>query len=233
MKKKIILGGGIFLIALGVCTYFLVEKFSPETINKVEDAIKAPFASKVEVPNEYSKVDKNNNGIPDPIDISNNATEQLNSKTKYVDAYYSGGYPPDNLGVCTDVIWRGLKSIGVDLKGLMDEDIAKNKKDYWRIEGKADKNIDFRRVPNQKVFFDKYCHKLTSEIIPEDVNNLKEWQPGDILLFLKPYQHVGIITEERDSDGVPFVIHNITPEITKGKLSWFDDYELIHYRWRY
>lgn len=226
-KKKIIITL-ITMFVVTTATVLVLKKFKPEVAEKVE-----PFVNKIEVPEEYSRADRNNNGVPDPIDISNNLEEQLDSNTKYVDAYYVGGYPPEDEGVCTDVIWRAFSSIDINLKGLVDKDIKNNIDDYWRIEDKADPHIDFRRVPNLMVYFDKYCDTLTSEVIPENVDNLKQWQPGDIILFLEPYQHVGMVTNERDSDGVPFVVHNSRPSIKKGKLSWFSDYKLYHYRWKY
>lgn len=226
-KKKIIITLiTMFVVTTG--TVLVLKKFKPEVAEKIE-----PFVNKIEVPEEYSRADRNNNGVPDPIDISNNLEEQLDSNTKYVDAYYVGGYPPEDEGVCTDVIWRAFSSIDINLKDLVDKDIKNNIDDYWRIEDKADPHIDFRRVPNLMVYFDKYCETLTSEVIPENVDNLKQWQPGDIILFLEPYQHVGMVTNERDSDGVPFVVHNSRPSIKKGKLSWFSDYKLYHYRWKY
>ncbi|WP_236884447.1 DUF1287 domain-containing protein [Clostridium baratii] len=227
IKKKVIITI-ITLIVVAIATVLILSKFKPEVVEKIESPVK-----KIEVPEEYSRADRNKNGVPDPIDISNNLEEQLNSKTKYIDAYYVGGYPPEDEGVCTDVIWRALSSIDINLKDLIDKDIKNNINDYWRIEDKADPHIDFRRVPNLMVFFDKYCETLTSEVIPENVDNLKQWQPGDIILFLEPYQHVGMVTAERDSDGVPFVVHNSRPSIKKGKVSWFSDYKLYHYRWKY
>lgn len=226
-KKKVI----IALIIIGIIIQvpiFVLKKYNPEVIDKIE-----PLVNGIQVPEEYSRVDRNNNGVPDPIDISNNLEEQLKSGTEYVDEYYVGGYPPEGEGVCTDVIWRGFSSVNINLKELLDKDIKNNIKDYWRIEDKPDPNIDFRRVPNLMVFFEKYCDTLTNEVIPEDVENLKQWQPGDIILFLEPYQHIGMVTKERDNDGVPFVVHNSRPSIKKGKLSWFSDYKIYHYRWKF
>ena len=227
MKNKII----IILVTMCVVitgTVLFIINFKPDIVENIEQSV-----GKIDIPEEYSRADTNNNGVPDPIDISNNLEKQLDSNTKYVDAYYVGGYPPEDEGVCTDVIWRALSSIDINLKDLVDKDIKKNINDYWRIEDKADPHIDFRRVPNLKVYFDKYCETLTSEVIQNDVDNLKQWHPGDIILFLEPYQHVGMVTSERDSDGVPFVVHNSRPSIKKGKLSWFKDYKLYHYRWKY
>ena len=44
---------------------------------------------------------------------------------RYNGAYYDGGYPPDDIGVCTDVIWRAFKNAGYNLKDMVDNDISK------------------------------------------------------------------------------------------------------------
>lgn len=232
--KKLVITLVLSFILLTTSTILAFKNTNSNDKNTADNSNIQPTEDKnIKIPNEYSKEDKNNNGIPDPIDISNNVKVQLDKKIKYIDSYYQGGYPPDDEGVCTDVIWRAFNSIDINLKELIDKDISTNIHDYPRITGSPDPNIDFRRVPNQKSFFDKYAETLTSEIIPGDVENLKQWQPGDIILYLKPYEHVGIVTDERDADGIPWVIHNARPQMTEGKLTWFEDYELIHYRWKY
>ena len=80
-KKKIIITL-ITMFVVTTATVLVLKKFKPEVAEKVE-----PFVNKIEVPEEYSRADRNNNGVPDPIDISNNLEEQLDSNTKYVDAY--------------------------------------------------------------------------------------------------------------------------------------------------
>lgn len=231
-KKKVAIKLIILLLVL-IGVYIGFEKYVKRNIEKIEEIDLTSIIDKVEVPKEYSKVDKNNNGIADPIDISNSVKKQLDDKIKYVDEYYSGGYPPDDKGVCTDVIWRAFKSIDINLKDLVDNDIATNLNEYNRVQGKLDSNIDFRRVPNLKTYFDKNCSIETSDINLGDINNLKEWQPGDIILFLSPYEHVGIVIDERDNDGDPYVIHNARPEMVKSKLSWFNVDKMYHYRWNY
>jgi uncharacterized protein YijF (DUF1287 family) len=82
-------------------------------------------------------------------DFVQGARKDAQVKPLYKDAYYSGGYPPDNEGVCTDVIWRAFKNAGYDLKKMIDSDIKNNINDYPRIRGeRPDPNIDFRRVQN-------------------------------------------------------------------------------------
>lgn len=235
MKKifSIILVLIIFLI--GITLLLPNGNFVKTGMGIVKNETKKIFKKKVEVPEEYSKKDKNGNGIPDPIDMVKAARKEVENETVYVSNYYVGGYPPDSEGVCTDVIWRAFKGMNVDLKRLMDEDIKKNISLYPRVNGKPDPNIDFRRVPNQDVFLNRHALSLTTEVKPFDVENLKQWQPGDIIVILKPYEHVGIISNKRDSDGVPYLIHNSTPHAKEVKLTWITESTPLkaHYRWKY
>ena len=165
----------------------------------------------LDIPKISSKTDYNNNGIPDSEDILIGARKDVSNKPAYTSKYYAGGYPPDNEGVCTDVIWRALKEAGYNLKEMVDEDIKNNVKLYPRVEGVPDTNIDFRRVPNLKVFFDRKYEKLTTELIPNDIENLSEWQGGDIVIFGSPNQHIAIVSDKRNKDGIPYIIHNPGP----------------------
>ncbi|MFX3675188.1 MAG: DUF1287 domain-containing protein [Paenisporosarcina sp.] len=186
------------------------------------------------MPDNYSKVDKNNNSIADPIDVVNSARKEVEGKTLYKSAYYDGGYPPDNEGVCTDVIWRGLKGADILLKDALDADITSYQDLYPRVDGKPDPNIDFRRVPNQNVYFKRHTQSLTKELISGDIENLSEWQPGDIVVFLeKGFHHVGIVSDKRAKDGTPYFIHNIRPFAAEVKLSSFKTPIAGHYRWKY
>ena len=192
------------------------------------------YFKKLKVPNEFSKEDKNKNGIADPLDIVTTARKEVAKKTPYKSEYYVGGYPPDNEGVCTDVIWRALKGIDVDLKSLVDKDIKENIKLYSRVNNKPDPNIDFRRVPNLDIFFQRHAESVTTEIKPGDVENLKQWQPGDIVITLEPFEHIGIISDKRTKDGVPYFIHSTHPYASE-----IDHFNLKgwkikgHYRWKY
>lgn len=235
-KKVIVILVGVLVICL--MAVILVRKFQYNISNnqlssQLEETVDELPINKVEVPDESSKVDKNENGIPDPIDIVNSARKEAEQKTTYKDAYYVGGYPPDGEGVCTDVIWRGFKSVNISIKDLIDKDIKENMAQYKSIKGRPDPNIDFRRVLNQDVFFKKNCIQLTTEFKKDDINNLKEWQPGDIIVFIEGYEHIAIISDERDEDGIPYVIHNSHPCASEAKLSWFYNPIHGHYRWKY
>ncbi|MCB2291631.1 DUF1287 domain-containing protein [Clostridium sp. CS001] len=227
MKKKYILILIIVLLALTSAYIFIPYKAL------INEYIFNIFKPKFQVTEDFSKVDNNNNGVADALDVVNGANKEVLNKTKYVSNYFAGGYPPETEGVCTDVIWRGFKEANINLKDLIDEDIKNNTKLYPRVEGKPDPNIDFRRVPNQDVFFSRHCTSLTTVVKARDEENLMQWQPGDIVVFIKGYEHVGIISNKRDKNGIPYVIHNTKPHATIMKLSWFTAPIHAHYRWTF
>lgn len=148
-----------------------------------------------------SSTDYDNDGIDDYSDILQGAKIEAEKKTKYKSAYYAGGYPPDTEGVCTDMVWRALKNAGYLLKDMVDEDIKNNVDEYPRVNGKPDLNIDFRRVPNLKVYFERNQISLTTDLF-----KIEEWQQGDIVVFGN--SHIGIISDKRNKKGIPYLLHN-------------------------
>ena len=149
----------------------------------------------------YSSVDANHNGVDDYSDILKGALMDAKNHPTYDGRYWYSGYPPDNIGVCTDVIWRAFKQAGYNLRAMVDQDISKYNEEDYHLK-KPDTNIDFRRVGNLYIFFMKYAEVLTT-----DVNQIEEWQPGDIVTF-GTYKHIGIISDKRNDKGVPYLIHN-------------------------
>ena len=181
-----------------------------------------------------STSDKDGDGLNDTDDIIEGARKDVQNKSRYTDGYYSGGYPPDGVGVCTDVIWRAFRNAGYTLKDMVDEDIKNNAELYPRVAGNPDPNIDFRRIKNLRVFFDRYAIVLTTEIIPGDIENLKEWQPGDIIVFDDPLEHIAILSDQRNEYGVPLIIHNSGPHAQENDMLiyWHENLSSIvgHYR---
>jgi hypothetical protein len=180
------------------------------SITTVPSITAVPLPTPLHVPRISCVSDKDGDGISDLDDIVEGARKDADNRQVYKSEYYSGGYPPDSEGVCTDVIWRAFKNAGYNLKDMIDKDIKTNEKQYPAVEGKPDPNIDFRRVRNLIVFFRKYATKLTLEIKPYDVENLREWQGGDIITFDSP-EHIAIVSDRRRDDGVPYLIHNAGP----------------------
>ncbi len=148
-----------------------------------------------------SRVDKDGDGVDDQTDILQNAIEYIKTEPKYESRYYNSGYPDDGYGVCTDVVGYALLHSGYDLQKLVDEDIAAYPEDYNIDE--ADPKIDFRRVRNLRVFFSHTAISLTT-----DIYDIEEWQGGDIVVFEK---HIGIVSDRRNQNGVPYVIHHSNP----------------------
>lgn len=148
-----------------------------------------------------SSIDYDKDGVDDQSDILIGVRKYINTKPKYKSQYYAGGYSNDEYGVCTDVVANGLLSAGYDLMVLVNNHIENNR-ELYDIE-KIDKNIDFRRVQNLKVYFKYNAIELTM-----DVNNIKEWQGGDIVIFDR---HIGIVSDKRNINGVPFLIHHANP----------------------
>lgn len=169
-----------------------------------------------------SKIDKDEDGIDDQTDILENAKKYISTKPKYQSKYYATGYPNDEYGVCTDVVANALLNSGYDLMELVNQDIIKDKENYG-IE-KIDKNIDFRRVVNLNVYFTNTAISLTT-----DLSKIEEWQGGDIVIVKG---HIGIISNKRNSKGIPFLIHHANPYQLRYEEDILEHYDEIigHYR---
>ena len=194
MKKKILIIVTNFLIVLIIIVLCVLYRFNyiPHKKYTNED-----FNIKTYI----SKTDKDNDGIDDQTDILNNVRNYIKTNPKYKSKYYATGYPNDEYGVCTDVVAFGLKGAGYDLMNLVNEHIKSNR-NLYDIDV-IDKNIDFRRVRNLKVYLDNNAIALTN-----DINKIKEWQGGDIVVFKN---HIGIVSDKRNKKGVPFIIHHANP----------------------
>lgn len=148
-----------------------------------------------------SATDADRDGVDDQTDILQSAKEYVATKPKYKSVYYASGYPDDGHGVCTDVVAQAFLGAGYDLRKLVNEDILAHPKDYDIAE--PDDKIDFRRVRNLEVYFAHTAVQLTT-----DLDRIDEWQGGDVVIF--PH-HIGIVSDHRNRNGVPFVIHHANP----------------------
>lgn len=148
-----------------------------------------------------SPSDADLDGVDDQTDLLKSARAYLATKPAYQSRYYEGGYPDDGCGVCTDVVAQAMLGAGYDLMELVSEDIALHPADYDIDE--PDPNIDFRRVRNLAVYFQHTATALTT-----DLEEIDQWQGGDIVIFRS---HIGIVSDRRNANGVPFLLHHASP----------------------
>ena len=142
--------------------------------------------------------------------IIESAHEQV-GVTLYYDPSYSaipfpGGDVPMVRGVCTDVIIRAFRSVGVDLQLLVNQDMRKAFSAYPRNWGlsRPDPNIDHRRVANLAVFFTRH-----GQVLPISTD-AKAYRPGDIVTWRLPggLAHIGLVSD-RSTNERPLIVHNI------------------------
>lgn len=194
MKKKLLIIIGILLIAALGITVHILYRYNYIPHRQYDNA-------DFNIESYKSASDTDGDGIDDQTDILESVRQYIATNPTYKSEYYDTGYPNGKYGVCTDVVAFGLLGAGYDLMELVNNDIISNPDEY-DVEA-PDKNIDFRRVNNLKVFFRRNAISLTT-----DVHDIKEWQGGDIVIF---NQHIGIVSDKRNKNGVPFIIHHASP----------------------
>lgn len=141
------------------------------------------------------------------------AREQTREHVVYDGSYRAIAYPlgdvPKDRGVCTDVLIRAYRAaLGVDLQVLVHEDMTASFTDYPQLWGlrRPDRNIDHRRVPNLRRFFERAGAALP---VSRDISG---YAPGDIVSWMLPgnLPHVGIVSDRLVAGTRrPQIIHNI------------------------
>ena len=176
----------------------------------------------------------NSNAASFEEDIVSALLERTTHDVTYDGAYRSIGYPggdvPKNIGVCTDVIIRSYRKLGIDLQKLVHEDMQNNftlypSKRIWGLN-KPDKNIDHRRVPNLQAYFERHANVLSKS------NKVSDYKTGDIVTWMLPgnLPHIGMVINESSQDtGNPLIVHNIGSGPQKSDMLF--DYKITgHYR---
>ncbi|XZG70001.1 DUF1287 domain-containing protein [Chitinibacteraceae bacterium HSL-7] len=146
-----------------------------------------------------------------PLEVSRHARAQVGVTVHYDPAYvrlaYPGGDVPQTTGVCSDVVIRALRGVGLDLQQAVHQDMSAHFGAYPRNWGlsRPDRNIDHRRVPNLAVWFSRQGWSLPVS------RDARAYQAGDIVAWALPdgRPHVGVVSERRTSSGMPLIIHNI------------------------
>lgn len=132
--------------------------------------------------------------------LADAALERTKNLVIYNPQYFKIPYPngdvPAHFGVCTDVIIRAYRAIGIDLQ-----------KDVHQKMG-GDRNIAHRRVKVLEKFFTRYGRKLPVTDNPAD------YKPGDIVTYyldkaISSRDHIAIVSDKVGTSGAPMIIHNI------------------------
>jgi uncharacterized protein len=143
--------------------------------------------------------------------LSNAAISIIDENVVYTPDYVSLKYPngdvPAKTGVCSDVVIRAYRKLGIDLQKEVHEDMKANFSKYptkWGLK-KTDTNIDHRRVPNLEVFFERKGKKL------ELSNNPNDYKTGEIVTWMinGKLPHIGIVTHKKSIDGNLMIVHNV------------------------
>lgn len=204
----------IVILILGIVYYFLdYYNLIPKKYYSGED---------FNIDYVYSDHDQDKDGVDDYVDLLNGARKFVEQSPKYKSEYYAGGYPHSGVGVCTDVVATSFLEAGYDLRELVDQDIRTHREAYPEIKA-IDKNIDYRRVRNLKIFFDRNASSLTT-----DMKQIAKWQGGDIVIFPN---HIAIVSDRRNKEGIPYIIHHGgQPVYEEDALKRYKGNILSHYR---
>jgi uncharacterized protein YijF (DUF1287 family) len=144
--------------------------------------------------------------------LSDAALKLTTQKVQYDPQYFSIPYPngdvPADKGVCSDVVIRAYRKVGIDLQNEVHEDMKANFNLYpknWGLKS-TDKNIDHRRVPNLMKYFSRFgtVKKITT--------HSDDYKPGDIVAWNLggAITHIGIVVNKKSPDGKRYmIVHNI------------------------
>lgn len=149
----------------------------------------------------------------------------------WVQLGYPNGDPPENRGVCTDVVVRAYRAAGVDFQARVHDDVRRRPDAYATIK-RADPSIDHRRVGPLLTYLRGHARAA-----PLRFDDPSAWRPGDIVVWAlrscptcSP-DHVGIVSDRRGPRGLPMVIHNIGPIPTEEDR--LDAWTVLgHFRWQ-
>jgi uncharacterized protein YijF (DUF1287 family) len=135
------------------------------------------------------------------LELAKAAQSQVGKFVIYNDAYRSIRYPMGDVnglfGVCSDVVVRAYRAMGIDLQALVHQARA----------GSGDTNIDHRRTEVLRRFFAAKGESLPPSSFAED------YRPGDIVTYHRPQNrgaraHIAVVSSVIAPSGRPMIVHN-------------------------
>lgn len=133
--------------------------------------------------------------------LASAARAQTHDLVIYSDKYRALSYPRGDVqplyGVCTDVIIRAYRALGIDLQQLVHES---------RV-GMGDTSIEHRRTETLRRFFARFGQQLPASTLAED------YLPGDIVTYDRPQNrgsrsHIALVSDVVAPSGRYMIIHN-------------------------
>jgi len=192
-----------FLIFTGLFLLLSCKDTSNNTFHYVE-VVKSPIKNEQDTINDEVTAFRKQ--------LSAVALEIIDPTIKYTPDYVSIAYPngdvPPETGVCTDVIIRAYRKLGIDLQKEVHEDMKNSFEMYPKIWGlsRPDTNIDHRRVPNLETFFRRKGKELAV------TQNADDYKTGAIVTWMinDKMPHIGIVTNKLSKDGKRrLIVHNV------------------------
>ncbi|HET9621911.1 MAG TPA: DUF1287 domain-containing protein [Kofleriaceae bacterium] len=178
----------------------------------------APLLTAARLTTGRAAQDRDDDGIPDPLDVLIggkktvlNADAYTAEAEQYITLRYPMGDVPRTIGVCTDVIVRAVRNAGIDIQKELHDDIRRARAAYPMVKGGGDPSIDQRRVGTLLPYFQRHWERHTARL-DDPADPLR---PGDIILMdtfpSRPGpDHIGILSDRVDAQGLPLVINNWT-----------------------
>jgi len=125
----------------------------------------------------------------------------------YVKLSYPNGDVSKDRGVCSDVVIRAVRGVGIDLQVALHEDMRAHWSAYpklWNLR-RPDANIDHRRVANLMTYLERSGDALRVS------NKVGSYRPGDLVAWKldSGRLHIGVITDQLAPSRNPLMAHNI------------------------
>ena len=176
--------------------------------------------------------DADADGIEDSLDLLLGARKTVLNAAAYGAGYIRLEYPmgdvPRSVGVCTDVVIRAVRNLGVDLQAELHRDIRRSRRSYPMVR-RLDKNINHRRVKTLLPYFRRHWEAHRSALNDKD----DPLQPGDVV-FMDTFparpgpDHIGIVSNRVGASGHPLIINNWTDGTTTAEMDLLSFVPVTH-----